>query len=153
MNTTQLHPRTQAFARVLGPFFAIVGVTTVARGSQMRALLDGFESNPAWAWVTGTFVLLIGIVIVALHPYWRGAPAATVSVLGWMLAMRGLLLVAFPGAFMSAANATVGIGALWTGASILVAAVGAYLSYVGWRPARARVKTAQTTSRDLSSAA
>ncbi|BDB41852.1 MULTISPECIES: hypothetical protein [Mycobacterium] len=153
MNTTHVQPRTYAFARVLGPFLAILGTATVARGSEMRALLDGFESNPAWAWMSGTIVLLIGIVIVALHPYWRGAPAATVSALGWMLTARGLLLVAFPGVFMKAADATIGMSSAWMSASILVAAAGAYLTYVGWRPAPAQPVRSDATSRDLPSAA
>src|ERR1700757_2405289 len=109
MSSTQLQPRTRMFARVLGPFVAILGATVVARASEMRTLLSEFEANAVWAWVTGAFLLLFGLVVITLHPYWRGGAAIAVSVLGWMITLRGLLLVAFPKAFMSAANATIGM--------------------------------------------
>lgn len=151
-NNPQLQPRTRAFARVLGPFCGIVGATTAARASEMRRLLTDFEASPVWAWVTGSFVLLIGIAIVALHPYWRGAAAATVSVLGWIFALRGLLLLAFPGAFMSVANATIGMGPLWVSVCILLTMAGMYLTYVGWRPA-APQQAGKAVASDLPRAA
>lgn len=137
MSTTQLHPRTRDFARVLGPYFAIIGITTVARGSEMRSLLSGLESSGVWFWVTGALVLLVGLTVVGLHPYWRGAAAITVSVMGWAITIRGLMLVAFPKAFMSAAKATIGMDGMWITASVLLAVAGLYLTYVGWRPAPA----------------
>ena len=73
VSTLQLQQlRTRMFARVLGPFFVIVAGTTVAR-SDMRTLLSDFEANAAWPFMTGGFLLLASLVIVALHQYWRGA--------------------------------------------------------------------------------
>ncbi|HTQ15814.1 hypothetical protein [Mycobacterium sp.] len=150
MSSTQLQPRTRVFARVLGPFLAILGITVVARASEMRALLSEFESNVVWAWVTGAFVLLIGLVVVALHQYWRGAAAIVVSVVGWMITLRGLFLLAFPRAFMSAANATIGMGPLWIAVSALIAVAGLYLTYVGWGPGPSQpVAQAKPSSSEL----
>ena len=64
--------RTRSFARVLGPFFAIVSAIVAVHFPNMRELLDEFGSSAVWPWVTGAFVLMAGIVVVALHPYWRG---------------------------------------------------------------------------------
>lgn len=154
MSTTQLQPRTRDFARVLGPYFAIIGITTVSRGSEMRTLLTGFESSPVWFWVTGALVLLVGLAIVGLHPYWRGAAAITISVMGWAITLRGLILLAFPKAFMSAANATIGMGNMWMTASVLLAAAGLYLTYVGWRPTPATPEPkTEAAPRDLRHAA
>jgi hypothetical protein len=155
MSSTQVPPRTRMFARVLGPFVAILGMTVVARASEMRKLVSDFESNSVWAWVTGAFVLLIGVVVIALHPYWRGAAAIMISLLGWMIALRGLFLLAFPTVFMSAANATIGMGPVWIAVSIVLAVVGLYLTYVGWSPESGRPKShAQTsTTKDLPRAA
>lgn len=139
MSTTPLTPRTLLFARVLGPFFFIIGATTVARASEMRSLLTGFESSPVWSWVTGAFILLGGLVVIGLHQHWRGAAAIIVSTTGWLLAVRGLLLLAFPRAFMAAADATIGMTAMWSTVSALLAAAGLYLAYAGWRPAPIRL--------------
>ncbi|HEY1439669.1 MAG TPA: hypothetical protein VGF65_02240 [Mycobacterium sp.] len=142
------------FARVLGPFFVIVAATTVARASDMRILLSDFEANAAWPWVTGAFLLLASLVIIALHQYWRGAAAITVSVVGWFLALRALFLMAFPHAFMAAANAAIGAAALWVSVDIFIGLVGLYLTYVGWSPAPSQpVAQAETSTPDLPRAA
>jgi len=54
--------RTRMFARVLGPFFAIVPVITAVRAHDMRTLLSNFGANPLWAWVTGAFLLMGGLL-------------------------------------------------------------------------------------------
>jgi hypothetical protein len=155
MNTSeQQQLRTRMFARVLGPFFVIVAATTVARASDMRTLLSDFEANAAWPWVTGAFLLLASLVIIALHQYWRGAAAITVSVVGWVFALRAAFLMAFPHAFMSAANAAIGMTALWVSVDIFIGLVGLYLTYIGWSPAPSpAVAQADTSTPDLPRAA
>ena len=144
--TEQQQLRTRMFARVLGPFFAIFAVTTVARASDMRLLLSDFEANAASPWVAGGFLLLAALVIVALHPYWQGAAAITVSVMGWVLALRAVFLMAFPHAFMRAADAAIRVSALWVGVTIFIGLVGLYLTYVGWRPVPSQPVTHTETS-------
>ena len=142
------------FARVLGPFFVVVAATTVARASDMRTLLSDFEANAAWPCVTGGFLLLASLVIIALHQYWRGAAAITLSVVGWVLALRAAFLMAFPHAFMTAANAAIGVGALWVSVDLFIGFVGLYLTYVGWRPAPSQPGAqAETSTPDLPRAA
>ena len=134
------------FARVLGPFFVIVAATTVARESDMRTLLSDFEASAAWPWVTGAFLLLVALVIVALHQYWRGAAAITVSVVGWVFALRALFLMAFPHAFMAAADASLRVSGVWVSVDVFIGLVGLYLAYVGWGPAPSQPMTRGETS-------
>lgn len=139
MNVSQQsQTRTRMFSRVLGPFLVIVDVTAVARASDMQKLLSEFEANSLWTWVTGAFILLFGLIIVGAHQYWRGAAAIIVSVLGWLILLRGLLLLAFPKAFVSVANTMIGAQALWVTLCIAAALVGLYLTYLGWSRAPSR---------------
>ena len=126
--------RTRMFARVLGPFLVVGAATTVAR-PDLRTLLSDFEASTAWPWVTGSFMLMAALVIVAMHQYWHGAAAVTVSVLGWLFALRSVFLMAFPHAFMAAANAAIELTAVWVSVDIVVGLVGLYLTLVGWGPA------------------
>jgi hypothetical protein len=123
---------TRRFARVLGPFFTIVSVTVVTRTPDMRQLLVEFGASVIWPWVTGAFVLVGGIIIVALHPYWRGSAAVIVSLLGWLMVLRGIVLLAFPDWFMSIAEHAIGAETLWRIAFGGFTVVGLYLTYVGW---------------------
>ncbi len=128
--------RTRMFARVLGPFLFIVDVTAMVRAPDMQQLLSQFEANSLWTFVTGAFILLFGLIIVAAHQYWVGAPAIIVSVLGWLVVLRGLLLVAVPKVFVSVANSMIGAEAWWVTLCIVFALIGLYLTYVGWAPAQ-----------------
>jgi hypothetical protein len=125
---------TLMFARVLGPFLVISCVTAVVRASEMKALVTDFAANPVWPWVTGAFILVGGLIVVALHQCWRSAAAAIVSVMGWLLTLRGLFLLAFPTAFISMANSVLEASALWRTVCVCFASIGLYLTYVGWIP-------------------
>lgn len=150
----QSQTRTRLFARVLGPFLVILDVTAVVRTSDMRGLLSEFVPNSLSTWVFGAFVLLGGLVIVALHQYWRGAAAIIVSLVGWLVVLRGVMLVAFPQTFVSVAESMVGAEAWWRAICIAFALVGLYLTYVGWiaRPTRPTSQASGST-RDLPRAA
>lgn len=131
---------TRMFARVLA--------------SDMRALVTDFGANPVWPWVTGAFMLVGGLIIVALHQCWRGAAAVVVSLMGWLLVLRGLFLLAFPTAFMSMANSVLEAGALWRTVCVCFALIGLYLTYVGWKPAPSRsISQAAPSTPDLPRAA
>ena len=155
MNVSQqLQPRTRMFSRVLGPFLVIADVTAIARASDMQKLLSQFEANSLWTWVTGAFILILGLIIVAGHQYWRGAAAIIVSVLGWLVTLRGLLLLAFPEAFVSVAHSMIGLQAWWVAVCIAFALVGLFLTYVGWAPAPSRpTPQAASPTKDLPRAA
>lgn len=133
-------------ARVMGPFVVIVTATAVARTSEMRALLSEFGANSMWPWVTGAFVLLSGLVVVALHPYWRGVAAVIVSVLGWLTALKGLFLMAFPRTYISIADSALDATIWWWTAFIVIGMIGLYLTYVGWASAPSRPTSQATRS-------
>lgn len=135
MNSSRrIEPRTQLFARILGPYLVVVTVIAMVRASDVRALLSEFGASPVWAWVSGAFVLLFGLVIIALHPRYDSAPAFVVSLIGWMTLLKGVLLLAVPNDYVSAGNSLVNSGGWWEAVMLVAAVTGVYLSYVGWTP-------------------
>jgi hypothetical protein len=124
------------FARAFGPFFLIVpSIIAVRASSQMPVLLNEFSRDPMWQWVLGALLLMWGSVIIAFHQYWRSVAAVLVSLLGWFLAIRGILILAIPDVYDSAGksmeqNAVPWVRAIFAG----IALVGLYLTYVGWFP-------------------
>lgn len=149
MNPPQLSPdKTRIFARVLGPYLVIVLATVAARPSDMRELVADFAANPLWCWVSGAFVLLIGLVVVALHQSWHGLSASIVSAIGWLITLKGIALVAFPRAFTSAADAMVGETGWLVTASVFFSLIGVYLTYLGWTPIRHRPPAPRATDSE-----
>jgi hypothetical protein len=132
----QAQVRTRMFARALGPFFTIVPTTVAVRGAYMRTLFTEFKANPMWAWLFGAILLIAGLVIIAFHQYWRSPAAIIVSLVGWFLAIRGVLLLTVPQAYNAAGDALYSSGAtaaIWA-VFLCLASAGLYLTYVGWKP-------------------
>ncbi|HEX3547574.1 MAG TPA: hypothetical protein VHU62_13500 [Mycobacterium sp.] len=130
--------RTRMFARVLGPWFTIVPTTVAVRGSYMQTLFTEFKANPMWPWLYGAILLMLGLLIIAFHQYWRSPAAVIVSVVGWFLAIRGVILLAVPQAYDAAGNAIYSSGAkavIWV-MFVCLALSGLYLTYVGWKRER-----------------
>lgn len=131
------HLRTHGFARALGPFVCIVATAVAAHAPEMKALLMDVEANPLWAWTLGAGLLLAGSVIIAFHQYWRGAAAIIISLLGWLLAAPGVLLLVMPpvdGAADLAANVATGpvASAIVRSLFLSLSLAGLYLTAVGW---------------------
>ncbi|BBY36859.1 hypothetical protein MMAN_09930 [Mycobacterium mantenii] len=122
---------TRIFSRVLGPYYAIVCITGLVRRPSELPLLSDVG---IWPWATAAPILMIGLVVIALHPHWQSAAAVIISVMGWSMALRGFALLAFPGAFSSIVGSVTGVGAHRTIYAIL-GGLGLYLTYVGWGPA------------------
>lgn len=129
----QSQTRTRMFARAFGPFFLLVpSIIAVRASSQMPVLVHAFANDPMWQWVLGAMLLLWGSVIIAFHQYWRSPAAVVVSLLGWILAIEGVLILAVPHIYTTAGNALEGaiplVRAIFGG----LALVGLYLTYIGW---------------------
>lgn len=128
----EVQPRTRGFARVLGPFYVVVGTVVAVRAADMRPMLSEFTSSNTWPWITGAFLLMGGIAVIAFHPYWRGAAAAIVSIVGWGMAAKGFFLLAFPHQYASLSSHLIGATPVWQFVYLLGALMGIYLTYVGW---------------------
>lgn len=125
MDTSQqVHDRTRMFARVLGPFMVIVDLAAVLRASDVGTMLSDFSADSAWPWMAGAFILIAGLVVVALHQYWHGAAAIVVSVLGWLIILRAVLLLFFPETLMSLADGMIGATGWWMSACGVAALIG-----------------------------
>jgi hypothetical protein len=152
--TDQPQMRTRAFARVLGPLVVIVCGAAATQPAEMSSLTSDLAADSMWVSVFGPFVLLGGLVIIALHPYWRGLAAVVVSTLGWLVVLRGMLMLAFPATFISIARSVIDQGDLWRGLCIVCVAFGFYLTYVGWMPVADRAAKPPTAAEpDLPRAA
>jgi hypothetical protein len=128
--------RTRSFARVLGPFIAVVPAIVAIRAGSIGSELSGFSADPIWAWVLGAMLFFCGLFVVAFHQYWRSAAAVIISLFGWFLLLRGFALLAIPQVITNTAKSATetsspGLGVVRVGFGLL-ALCGLYLAYVGW---------------------
>ncbi|MEV4079410.1 hypothetical protein ACGFJC_53020 [Nonomuraea fuscirosea] len=129
------HLRTQAFARVLGPYIAIFTTVLAIRLPDMTTLIGDLFSDAANVWILAAVMLAGGLVIIGGHRNWRGPAAVTVSLFGWFVALRGLGLIATTSVVQDTVNAVTlepGPLAAARGFFGLLALMGLWLTYVGW---------------------
>jgi hypothetical protein len=130
--TPETKARTRAFSRVIGPFLVIVPGIVAVRAPETGRALTAFFDNPALAWLTGGLLLFGGLLIIAHHQYWSSLAAILVSLLGWYLALRGVVLMAAPQLIESAAGAAMNMMAMVRiGFGVLVL-IGLWLTFIGW---------------------
>jgi len=124
--------RTRAFARIIGPFLVLVPGILVVRAPNLGTILSAFFQNEALVWVLGSLLLFCGLMIIAFHQYWSSPAAVMISLFGWFLALRGLILLTVPEWIMRGGAASMNVvPVVRAGFSILVL-VGLWLTYVGW---------------------
>jgi hypothetical protein len=123
--------RTRAFARVMGPYLVIAPAIIALRAPDMGALASEFFKSDLAVWFTGAGLLFAGLMIIAFHQYWSSLAAVLISLFGWILVLRGLVLMAAPDLYERAGSyvGTVPLVRLIFGA---IVAMGLYLTYVGW---------------------
>ena len=128
--------RTRSFARVLGPFIAVVPAIVAIRAGSIGSQLSSFSTDPMWPWALGALLFFAGLFVVAFHQYWRSLAAVLISLFGWFLLLRGFALLATPqlivkGAETATATSDLALGVVRVGFGLL-ALCGLYLAYVGW---------------------
>lgn len=130
--TPEARARTGAFARVIGPYLVIVPAIIAVRVTNIGTTLAAFFENQALVLITGSFLLFGGLLIIAHHQYWSGLSAILISLFGWFLALRGLVLMAAPQLIARAAAAAMNMMPIaQIGCGFLVL-IGLWLTYVGW---------------------
>ena len=106
------------------------GIALLRHGDRMIAMLDTFEKSPALTYVTGAFTYALGAAVIIAHHVWLDPLGVIVSLLGWIIALEGLLLIVWPEPLWSLGRAvmkpsTIGI------AAIVTLVVGALLTLCG----------------------
>jgi hypothetical protein len=129
--TPDSQARTRAFARVLGPWLVIVPGIIAWRAAGMGALASEFFKSGLFVWFAGALLLFAGLLIIAFHQYWSSPAAVIVSLFGWILALRGLALLAVPEWYERAGMSVNTIPLVRLIFGVLVV-IGLYLVYVGW---------------------
>ncbi|HWE46714.1 MAG TPA: hypothetical protein VG407_11875 [Caulobacteraceae bacterium] len=114
--------RTIYLARLIGLALLITAVAMLANRADAVSAVANLTSDPSFLFTYGLLSLVIGLAMVLAHNVWRGGvlPVA-VTVIGWLLTLRGALLLTVPAATVSN----------WVARMHVADHVGAYLAIVG----------------------
>ena len=130
--THEAASRTRAFARVIGPYLIVAPSIVAVRAPDIGTIAAAFFGNEALVWIMGTMLLFGGLMIIANHQYWSSLAAVLISLFGWFLALRGVLLLAVPRVMESAASAAMNLMPVARFGFAALVLAGLWLTFTGW---------------------
>lgn len=118
--------------QLLGLYFLIVGVIVVARRRSVMPAISALAANRSLVLVIGLAELLAGLAIVLTHPVASFSVEGTISVIGWMLLVEGIIYIAIPARSVQRFIKSFNRQEWYVSGGLLAIVVGAYLAGAGF---------------------
>jgi len=87
---------TLSLATAYGAYMVAAGLSGLIARDRWAAILAGFRENAALTYISGVFVFAIGTALILVHNRWGDGLAGFVSLIGWVAALEGLVLIVLP---------------------------------------------------------
>ena len=123
---------TRGFAKGLGLFLILFGLSVAMDAAIMWALVPSFFGDGALVFVTAAFGLGIGCAMVAAHHHFNSLPAIIITLFGWLTIIRCTVLLFAPQVISGLAAAAMHVPGLPLIPAAIAVLIGVYLSFVGW---------------------
>lgn len=121
---------TLSLAKAFGVYMIAGGLSGLLSRARWAGIIDEFNARPGLTYISGVFVFALGAVIVMAHNIWTDPLAMLVSLIGWVAAAEGLILIAYPGPLLRWAISFVRPGAV-TAFAVFTIILGAVLLLLG----------------------
>lgn len=119
-------------AGLIGPLFAAIGLAILTNRSALNAMIGQIADNFAVVFLAGVLLLVAGLTIVRLHPYWGEGWTSIVTAIGWLSIFGGLVRMLIPDQSAALARQFVDNRVAVTTTALLLLALGLYLSAKGY---------------------
>lgn len=118
-------------ARLLGPLLLILGVSLLVNGRAFRAMAKELVDSALLVTVFGVMDFAAGLAIVLTHNVWVASWRVLVTLIGWLLLIRGAVRILVPDVRRYAAK-YIGDRRLYTVSSAVLVILGLVLCYFGY---------------------
>ena len=89
-------PTSVFLAKLLGPFFAVVGLSVLINAAAFRGIVKEFLNSPALVFLSGLLTLPAGLAIVLTHNVWVANWPVLVTLIGWLGVISGVARICAP---------------------------------------------------------
>ena len=83
-------------ARLMGPFFLLVGLGVLFNRAAVRSVVDEISRNRALVFFGGVITFPAGLAIVLTHNVWVADWPVLITVLGWLATVSGAVRLLAP---------------------------------------------------------
>jgi hypothetical protein len=124
---------TYFLARLIGLFMLSVGAGVLLQSAVFISVLNDLVASRTALFMTGLALLLLGLLVVLDHNVWNaGFPALAVTLIGWLLILRGLLSMFVPGPQIARLIRLMRFEEFPWPYGVAIVALGAYLTWAGF---------------------
>ena len=115
--------------KLLGTYLIVSGLFLLLRGKTIPHLLKDFFGHPAIVYLTGILLVFLSALLIITNNVWDGTWQTLITVLAWIILLKGLGYIFFPEALQRMAGRKL-LGSLSLFGLIAVIA-GLYLFFLG----------------------
>jgi hypothetical protein len=119
-------------AKLIGPVFFVMGVAVLVNPRRTRQLGREFVDSEALIFLSGVITLPVGLAIVIVHNVWVIGWPVIITVIGWLAMLAGVARMLAFDRIRSIGRAMIERTSLFGVSGIVMAALRAYLAYVGY---------------------
>jgi hypothetical protein len=124
---------TDFLSKVIGLLLVCLAVSIILQPSAFVKVLDDLLADRTPLYLAGVALLLAGLTIVLTHNIWNlGLRAAVISLIGWVLILRGLASMFVPGDDIARLVRWMKFEGYPRAYGILMLCMGGYLAWAGF---------------------
>jgi hypothetical protein len=83
-------------ASILGPVLTIMGIWIFLKREEVERYWTSFKANPGMFYVGGIWNLILGFTVLSFYHHWSLNLAVIVTILGYWMVIKGILILFFP---------------------------------------------------------
>jgi len=119
-------------ARLLGPVILVLGLFVVVYPARVARMGREVLDSEALLLISGVITLPAGLAVVLTHNLWVSGWPVLITLFGWIMILAGIARILLPDLMRSAGGAMLDKPVLITIPGVLMAALGAFLTYQGY---------------------
>ncbi|HEY6258127.1 MAG TPA: hypothetical protein VIY51_20280 [Xanthobacteraceae bacterium] len=125
-------PTSIFLAKLMGPFMALAGAAMLINRKELDALAQEFLHSRVLFFLLGLIDFAIGLAIVLTHNVWVADWRLIITLMGWLLLVRGTVRVLIPDQVKPFGTRLLKNANVMTGSVAAVLVLGLVLSYFGY---------------------
>ncbi|MCM8816091.1 MAG: hypothetical protein NC913_01050 [Candidatus Omnitrophica bacterium] len=94
--------------RLFGIFYLCIAINNVLNPDYYKRFFESFSNERFGMFLSGMIALIIGYVMIVNHNIWEFSKTVVVTITGWLILLKGVLILAVPDTFTRISSRVVG---------------------------------------------